>query len=234
MISLKQILQEISHKEFNLQHEYDRLNHELFSGKLIKIPLKWITSNRHGGYVDGIYNKNTGYRINYLAMNKLYERDYDSFINLLIHEMIHVYIMQNNLQEVGGMHGLVFKHEVDRIKSRGYNVPLSDDITNIKVASDIKLKPLIALILNYVKGNHSIIVIQNNINTSTTETKELFDRADKTLIKSVQLIQSSNSELLKFPKQRNFVYKPKLYTLQENIYKNIFDDVTTVIIKELH
>jgi len=134
----------------NLAHEYDKLNQLIFKGKLIQPKLVWANCKRRGGFISGIRNINTKeVTIEKIAISKFYNYTHDQVIAILCHEMIHQYILVNNIHEIGGQHGLMFKNLVKLCKEKGVDVPLSDNY-NASV--------------NNIKNNIVILCIDKNYN----------------------------------------------------------------------
>lgn len=139
-------------KNFNLQKEYDKYNHLLFSGKLPRIPLKWDKNKNRGGAVSyfGFRNKPESWEIRYLSLSNYMERQIEDVIPTLIHEMIHVYIIHNKIKDKS--HGPVFKSMARALgKQVGMEIPITSDITNMSVSSSIKTKTFFMVVFH--RGN---------------------------------------------------------------------------------
>ncbi len=156
-------------KTINLQEEYDRLNRDLFNGDLIKIPLSWERVRAHGGRVR--YNQlvkdgkitNSDIR---LSMSDFFNYDYDTFINALAHEMIHVYIAQNNIKEIGGGHGIQFQNKMNEINKKGYKVVLTINAEHMDMTNTAKLtKPIIVLLVEDSRGKNKMTVFDYKLYT---------------------------------------------------------------------
>lgn len=135
----------------DLETEYDRLNEELFNGKLERIPIKWEKVKNSGGRVVYTYQKINGVetnKIQYLGMSSYYEKTYKDFLNILAHEMIHVYIIQNNIKDTD-THGVIFRKMMDEINSKGYNINIYDDVTGRKMTNVDNLKSPVAVVMVY-------------------------------------------------------------------------------------
>lgn len=147
-------------KTLNLQDEYQKLNKLLFNGELQPVEMKWEVVKHCGGRVVGTRMKRMVGRqwkpygpttIQYLGMSTYMQLTYQKFVNILAHEMIHVYMIQNNINDLG-YHGPLFKNHMDKINKRGLGITISIfdtyTIEEIQLSDNEPLKkPLAAIIV---------------------------------------------------------------------------------------
>jgi len=100
--------------EFDPYSTFDYINSKCFDNKLKKIPIEFVTNKRAKMFVDGVkittykpYSKTM--RVDRLCISKNFHFSKQQFIDCLTHEMIHVYFLQNNIEDFGGQHGVKFK-----------------------------------------------------------------------------------------------------------------------------
>jgi hypothetical protein len=129
----------IDYKTINLNDEFDQLNRLLFNNKIIRnIPLKFESNKKRLGwlkYNTQRYWKDESKRIFAIKKNPLslgisntFKQTYKTFLNTLAHEMIHLYLMQNNLDEKDD-HGPAFLKIANEIngKGLGFNITIKND-----------------------------------------------------------------------------------------------------------
>ena len=223
--------------KIDLQKEYDRLNKELFNGELYKIPLIWEHIKKHGGRVLYKQDKYNGRIINSdisLAMSDYYDYDYDMFINTMAHELIHVYLTQNNTKEHGGSHGYEFQQKMKEINSKGYNITVKLDITDVPVTKTNKLaNPVCVILLENNKGDKSIAVYDYKLYNEEFKDKilKVIDRIAKTYSRhyKVWFIYTYNGEVKRYSIRRTF----KMFQASqasENIWKQLMDSENNQIL----
>jgi hypothetical protein len=129
------IKEENVYLNINLKNEYAKYNKLLFDNELLDIPLNWDKSKKHAGVVK--YKTETINRKIYnsdikLFISTFFEKSYQDVINILIHEMIHVYLAQNNINDTS-MHGVKYMKKLEEINNQGYNIPLSENAENSSI-----------------------------------------------------------------------------------------------------
>lgn len=117
----------VDFNEIDLQREYDKLNDLLFNGKLQPVTMLWNKRKGAHGVVKGTRSRTTGkITLKSLSMSQFLKVPYKFFKDVLAHEMIHVFWMQ---QDVNAKHGELFIQEMNRINSMGlgFNVSVKSD-----------------------------------------------------------------------------------------------------------
>lgn len=131
----RQVLTEIGGLDYDLQKWFDHWNRKLFDGELDPIRLRYSDmkqlgktkayTRRHRGKVTDVES------IEWLAISKMYEMPEEVFHATLIHEMIHVYMLQNPKQFTwaGGYHGSEFKRLAkEKSNKSGYDIAVYHDL----------------------------------------------------------------------------------------------------------
>lgn len=90
----------------DMQKEYDFYNKLCFDGKLQNVPLEWNMNKGKLGFVMARGNRFnlSSYIVLKLSISLFNQIDYKSFVDTLVHEMIHVYIITNAIKDTGS-HG---------------------------------------------------------------------------------------------------------------------------------
>jgi hypothetical protein len=117
----------VDFNEIDLQYEYNKLNDLLFDGKLQPVTMLWNKRKGAHGVVKGSRNRATGkITLKSLSMSQFLKVPYKFFKDVLAHEMIHVFWMQ---QDVNAKHGPLFVQQMNRINSMGlgFNVSVRSD-----------------------------------------------------------------------------------------------------------
>ena len=156
---LKQLITENKNSElYDLNAEFVKWNKKLFDNKLIlNFPLRWVNSKQHIAFVDGLKRRdkfrNITYEVTGLNMTDKFVLNQEQFSSIFIHELIHVYLMQTNVTDYGGQHGLYFMKELHRINGMGYNIPVSEDAMSLKLANVENIKPTNFILLQKFNGD---------------------------------------------------------------------------------
>lgn len=146
--------------EFDLEAMFDDLNDKLFGGELKRIPLMWKTMRGSGGHLKStrrttvINGKKTVTDTpDYIAISDFYKKDEKQILDTLAHEMLHLWIVQNNIQD-DSYHGLRFKEKMREINKLGIvTIDLKDDVTDLDVSDD---KPLTKPVIAFVQEDHTL------------------------------------------------------------------------------
>jgi len=99
-----------------IENYFDKFNKSYFNNSLIRnFPCKVSSSRKMGGYI----RVTKSLRILAFNISKHYFFDTKDFEDIILHEMIHVYIVQNHLED-DSMHGHIFCKISKEINSK-YN-----------------------------------------------------------------------------------------------------------------
>jgi hypothetical protein len=149
---IKLLLENINN--FDIVSTAKEINNRFFGGKLdLNFPMRYSNTSRSLGKVKATKISND-IKITELNISSKWKMDYALFYKILIHELIHVKIIKERWQDIGGSHGVFFKQEMDRIRNMGQDVPLSEDLPDDVdfVSTDLKT-PVYGIITNkkYIK-----------------------------------------------------------------------------------
>jgi len=130
----------VDFNEIDLQQEYNKLNQLLFKGNLQPVTMLWNKRKGAHGVVKGTRSRATGkITLKSLSMSQFLKVPYRFFKDVLAHEMIHVFWMQ---QDVNAKHGPLFVQQMNRINSMGlgFNVSVrsdSSETSKFEMSSDV-------------------------------------------------------------------------------------------------
>lgn len=129
-------------KDF-LEKMYGLLNQKFFGGRLpfdIGFRIEHDLKDKACGHADGEDVNNDGtFRINYISLNGTLMKSVRSWIETIIHEMIHIDDMINHSQHFNGdynEHGEWFRQQAKRFKKYGFNIGIKDMDRNISTSID--------------------------------------------------------------------------------------------------
>jgi hypothetical protein len=228
----------VDNNKINLQEEYDKLNQELWGGKLPKVQLKFDSKKNGYGRVHGQIERFTRkIIINYLAISNMYKLTYRQFKNIMAHEQIHVW--QMGVKNERGGHGWDFEREARRINGMGLgfnitarngeDIPVSD-----QAKATFSKKNLIALITN-MDGTYAITLTTPSVYEK--EKDQFFHIYDLAVNKfrrynsvEITVIETSNPEIMGFPVARTFARSVKSIPLSDRLLEQLLNDK---IIKEV-
>lgn len=131
----RKILFEVDSLSYDLQEWYDHWNQKLFGSELNPVRLRY-SDMKQLGKTKAYTRKSRGRvtdveSIEWLAISKMYEMPEEVFHATLIHEMIHVYMLQNHEDFTweGGYHGSEFKRLADEKSNQsGHDVAVYHDL----------------------------------------------------------------------------------------------------------
>jgi hypothetical protein len=141
----------------DLQALYNRLNKQLFSNELPKIPIKWTTASRIPGEVQAQmkYRKQDKRlakimpqmgevtKWKFLGISKKFNLDDVSLEGIMIHEMIHVWVLAQGIIFTSGrdgMHGNEFRDKLHQLQGRA-NVPIPEKETDLEPSTENVTRP---------------------------------------------------------------------------------------------
>jgi hypothetical protein len=219
----------INTNDIDFQHEYSKLNQQLFNNELPEVPLKWDNRKASLGHVNSLRNRLTGQiKINYLALSAFYKISYRQFKNTLAHEMIHV---KQISRDGRGNHGYSFSREADRINAMGLGYAITEVNTERTVVSDeTKTKTLIGMIFN-IDGRYYLNVTTPSVyQTESDFVFNLFQRlVDNRKYREVEItaVESQNPQLMGYRISRSFKRGFTYSVLPDELLEQLLDDKIT-------
>lgn len=224
----------------NLYTEFQKLNQSLFGGNVPEVPMKWSRRKTALGHVKFQRSLNTGQVKNIeLWMSTFFDITYRQFLNTLAHEMIHV-LLETSPNPPYLPHGREFHREADRINAMGLGFNITEtngedlamsDATKQRIAG----KKFIGIILD-LDGKDFLAVTSRQVYERDFESLvNIFDglvnRRHKYNRVEINVVESQNTELMKYKQQRSFArgisYSPLSEELMvELLNGNIFKTVT--------
>ena len=121
-----------------ISEKFEKYNNLYFNGSLKTPKFKISNSKRALGTlsISKRLNFYGGYTKEHtISISKYYDRTEKQYDNTLIHEMIHLYISQNDIID-NGSHGRRFKAECARINKYGWDLSRTTDISGWKLSEE--------------------------------------------------------------------------------------------------
>lgn len=208
--------------EIDLQDEYNKLNSLLFDGRLQPVEMIWNTRRSAHGTVKAQRNSATGaIRIKSLAMSKFLDVPYKVFKDTLAHEMIHVFLLQQGIDDG---HGFRFKQQMYRINSMGlgFDVSVTRDSSSFALSkhAQAKAKDLIFFLLDTDRTSNMLILTTPNIyRSSGDDVEKLYGRlvvSGKYRWVKGDVYRSSNPQLMKYTQNRSFKRSVSYTTIDQS------------------
>ena len=136
--SYQQFLVE-SKNDFDIATEFDKYNRLIFNNTLTRdFPCIFKKDKHLMGFVQVKY-VNLKMYVNKLVLTSFYKLSHEQYVNLLVHEMIHVELAQNQVDEKDS-HGPKFIKRMDQInKDFNLNITKLGDRTNLTTNTKKKL-----------------------------------------------------------------------------------------------
>lgn len=213
--------------EIDLQDEYNKLNNLIFDGKLKPVQMMWDTRRSAHGTVKAQRNRLTNeIVIKSLSMSKFLDVPYKIFKDTLAHEMIHVYLLQ---QGINDGHGYRFKSEMNRINSLGlgFNVSVTMDGSSFSLSkqAQAKSKELVFFLIDTnLKKNMLVVVTPNVFQKEGREIEKLYGRlvtAGRYQWAKGEAFKSSNPNLMRYSQNRNFRSGVSYTSIDDNVAEEL-------------
>ena len=222
----------VDFKEIDLRHEFDKLNKLLFNNELHAPVLQWHTRKTNHGFVRFSRNRLTGeHTILSLNMSKFLKIPYKFFKDVLAHEMIHLYwLEQGDWKE---NHGFKFIQQMNRINSMGlgFNVTIRGGSEKFGVSDEVA-KQGMELVVFFVKTDKSrgwqlSVTKPQTYKTEGKHISKLYQNlTNKNKFQNVvgEFYLSRNVDLQKYPVQRSFVRSISFNTVEDETYEKYKND----------
>ena len=141
-----------------ISEKFEKYNNLYFNGSLKTPKFKISNSKRALGTlcISRRLNFYGGYTKEHtISISKYYDRTEKQYDNTLIHEMIHLYISQNDIID-NGSHGRHFKAECARINKYGWDLSRTTDTSGWKLSEEAQKR----LDNKLSNATYSVIVYQ--------------------------------------------------------------------------
>ena len=87
-----------------------------------------------------------------IRISNYYDADEVTFKSVLLHEMIHLYVVSARLKDTSP-HGVIFRREMRRINADGWHIGVSAKVGGLKTAGDMKADKRQRIVLAVVMNN---------------------------------------------------------------------------------
>lgn len=227
MKALKQLLKESEQKyidihSVDLQREYRKYAAELFDNDMPLIPIM-IKPIKSGAMVEATVNRLTGkLTLKHMILSSKYKFTEERLKNVLVHEMIHVWTIHNQLRDYGGMHGVYFSRKMDEINARGgYTITVHD----VGAESAIENKKGVYIFLAHEKGSQKFLMSVLDEKAKDTLSEYLtkwYDYMTKDNVRKYEtyFLLSHDNELMTYPKSR-MVKTLKKFIIKDHYYAKL-------------
>ena len=190
----------------DIQQIFYKFNELCFDGKL---PLPRIRLSMAKNYLGQLRYKTKkdgkGNKVNYdfcLCISKLHEMDQEKLEDVVIHELIHLFIHYNNIQDTSA-HGAVFRRMMEDINTRFHrHITISDRSGVTSTTNEQKLKLHLICVAALASGDTGILVC------ARTKAFEIYDKLPRLYdIRKFNWYYSTDPFFNRYPRSTT----PKLY-----------------------
>lgn len=145
-------------KKVNLEEYFDMINSELFNNEVEKVPLELFKNKSKVGLTTSV-----GDKVESIKISTFYKMTEQQLIEILAHEMIHAYIVQQKIKD-NGHHGSKFMKMMNDINKKNdkINIKPTEDASYYTVNNNIK-KPIGVILFIYDDSTIDGIFIKNTI-----------------------------------------------------------------------
>lgn len=215
------------HKTTDMQADYDMLNDKLFDGKLQKVTLRWMRTK----YKLGVMAYNDKGEIEYVGISNMYALTRQQYLNVLAHEMIHVYMEQNGMIEKDP-HGPKFMSILDDLnqKNPDFQIAKSENAADFNVADNAPAKTYGVIIIDD-DGELSLIAVQESVISNEKAIDEFINglkgQAEHGVFMrsksvTVSIYRSNHPDIPKFKIKKSLSLRSmELYVVYENMASEI-------------
>ena len=145
-----------------LERKFDEFNHTIFEGRLKTLPLRLSSARTFLGHLR--YRRKRrfwgGWKYDnfQLVISTAKEMNEQMLEDTIIHEMIHYYILSNQLQDTSA-HGKLFRKMMNEINTRfGRNVTISHKSTEEEMEQDCEIRSHLICVSRLVDGRIGITI----------------------------------------------------------------------------
>jgi hypothetical protein len=194
----------------------------MFDGKLKIVPLRWMRTKNKLGVM--AYDENGN--IQYVAISDFYNITHQQYLDVLAHEMIHVWLEQLGVREKDP-HGSKFIAKVNELNARfpKFNIKKTENAADYTVANS-KANEYGAVIFEEENSTYSIVVVNKSaindvaIDEFLTGIKKYALHKFRSL--TIDIYKSSDPELTKFKIKRSLSLNSlELFVAKEELIKQI-------------
>lgn len=146
-----------------VKNQFDRYNAEIFEGKLPQVPLALSRGTRYLGKVEykrvrKPFSRTVEISDIIVRISGVREFDQAELDDVIIHEMIHLYILVSGIQDTSA-HGKVFRTMMDDINARfGRHITISHRTTEEELREDQTLREHIVCVSQLPGGDLGVTV----------------------------------------------------------------------------
>ena len=217
----------IDFNDINLEQEFDKLNKLLFDNKCNRVPLELSMRRMAHGHVSATINRlSRKITVKKLAISKFYNIPYKLFKDTFAHEMIHVYLLQQNINDG---HGVYFHREMNRINGMGlgFNVSVKLDSGDLELSSSVKGRDVIFMIFSNGGKIGLSVMTPTAYYSQGVKIGKIFSyatRSGKYKEFVGEFYESNNPLLRKFTIQRSFTKSISHSTITEDMMDKLISE----------
>lgn len=216
-------------KSADLKADFAMLNDMLFDGKVQLVPLRWMRTK----YKLGVMAYTEDNQIEYVGISTMYKLTRQQYLNVLAHEMIHVYMEQFGIYEKDP-HGRKFMGILDDLnkKNPDFQIAKSENAADFNVADSGGDKTYGVVLFNE-DGNLSIVAVQEKALDDIKALDEFVDglkgQATGAFLRSksviIEVYRSSHPDIPKFKIKKSLSLRSmQLYVIDEKLASEIRTD----------
>lgn len=145
-----------------IERKFEEFNNKMFEGMLAKLPFKLSNARTFLGQVRFMREKNEDGTWHYygfvFAISTLIDLPEEEVEDTIIHEMIHYYILSNQMQDTSP-HGEIFQRIMKDINVRfDRNISVTHTATKEEQESDKEVRQHLLCVLHFTTGKYGITI----------------------------------------------------------------------------
>lgn len=155
-----------------IRKSFDKYNKLYFEGKLIRPLFKTSRSKRALGWFQ--VKVTFGLPITFITISSYYDRSEKEFDTTILHEMIHLYVYQNRLQD-NNNHGRIWTNYAKYINKDGWDIQATH-CGEMEVSSKYAKTPHYMMLVTHNGTPMLFRVSKNNLQVFFNHCREHFDK----------------------------------------------------------
>lgn len=213
-------------KSVDMKKDFDMLNDKMFGGEIKRVPVRWMSTK----YKLGVMAFNENGEIEYVAISNFYKITRQQFLDILAHEMIHIWMEQKGMREKDP-HGQKFMTKMEELNKRfpEFSIRKSENVSDYNIAGSGVMKEY-GVVLFDEDGRYSLVVVNSKVMDDDAAINEFIEGIRKYGLHKfrklkISMYKSSNPDLPKFKIKKSLSLRSlELFVLTPELAKEIQQD----------
>jgi len=222
-------------KSANMLADFNMLNKMMFDGEIKPVPLRLMRTK----YKLGVMAYTSSGDIEYVGISDFYSITRQQYLDILAHEMIHVWMEQKGMRE-RDHHGTKFMSKLEELNKKfpQFGIRRSENAADYNVSGSTKSKEY-GVVLFAEDDKFSLVAVNSSVVDDDKALDEFVEGIKKHALSQfkklkIRIYKSSHPDIPKFKVKRNLSLKSlELFVLTPELAKEIMmeDPIREVTLK---